>query len=131
MGQDLFWQLNIARQTSLSFLKANEEELALRNRISAEDAALQGLMANGSILEDRVNAQTDGEHLTNRSIHRVESIVEDTSIFNGNQNEMPEKVAQEEAVPSQGDQVGPNPEEGRKAVSCPPQLHGDFLNPKH
>ena len=29
MGQDLFWQLNIARQTSLSFLKANEEELAL------------------------------------------------------------------------------------------------------
>ena len=44
---------------------------------------------------------------------------------------MPERIAQEEAVPSQGDQVGPNPEEGRKAVSCPPQLHGDFLNPKH
>ena len=108
MSQDLFWQLNIARQSNLSFLKATEEELARRNKISAEDEALQA--TEGSIQEDMVNAQAEDWHLANGSIHRVESIIEDMSVFNGDQNEMPERIVQEEAVPPQGDQVSPDPE---------------------
>merc|ERR1712030_147493 len=99
-----------------------------------DNAQLNGeQLSNGSNLEDnRVNdAQINDEPLTNQSIHRVESIVEDASIFNDNQNEVPENIVQERVELPQGDQERPKPDQGRKAVSCPPQMHGDIVNPKY
>merc|ERR1712030_6694 len=121
----------------LPFLQATEEEVILRNKIEAEDRALQ---ANDvSIQEDMVNAQAEDGQLTNRSIHEVEPIIEDQSIFNGGntsspgliiQDGNPGLIIQDVAVPPQGDQVNPGPEGRRKATSCPPLFHGDIFNPK-
>ena len=59
MRQDHFWQLNIARITSLSFIQANNEELEICNCISAEEAALQSLIDNAQNLVDRDNVLND------------------------------------------------------------------------
>ena len=128
IAQGIDWQLNIARQSTLPFLQATEEEVILRNKIDAEDRALQ---ANDvSIQEDMVNAQAEDGQLTNRSIHEVEPIIEDQSIFNGGNTSSPGLIIQDVAVPPQGDQVDPAPEGRRKATSCPPLFHGDIFNPR-
>ena len=90
-------------------------------------------LSNVSNLEDnRVNgAQRVDEPLANSTIHRVASIIEDGSIFNGEQNEVPENIIQERVAFSQGDQECPKPDQGRKAYSSPPQMHGDVVNPKN
>merc|ERR1712030_273825 len=86
-----------------------------------------------------VNAQAEDGQLANRSIHEVEPIVEDNSIFNGGntsnpgliiQDSNPGLIIQDMAVPTQGDQVDPAPEGRRKATSCPPLFHGDIFNPR-
>merc|ERR1712237_174122 len=105
MAQDLFWQLNIARRSNLPFMKATEEELALGNKISAEDEALQA--TQWSLHEDMVGAQALDGHLANGSIHEEEPIIEDLSVFNGGHIDMAEQVVQEVVIPPQGDQVSP------------------------
>ena len=39
-AQGIVWQLDIARQTTLPFLQATDQELLLRNKIDEEDRAL-------------------------------------------------------------------------------------------
>ena len=111
LRQDHFWQLNIARMTSLSFLQATNEELEIRNRISAEEAALQSLIDNAQNLVDRDNVLNDnGEQLSNKSnleSNRVASIIEDGSISNRRENEVPEVIIQERVELSHGDQEHP------------------------
>ena len=135
MRQDHFWQLNIARITSLSFLQANNEELEIRNRISAEEAALQSLIDNAQNLVDRDNVLNDnGERLSNISnleSNRVASIIEDGSIFNGRENEVPEIINQERVELSHGDQERPISDQARQGShNSLPQRHGDAINPK-
>ena len=55
IAQGFDWQLNIARQSTLPFLQATDEEVILRNKIDAEDRAIH--VNELSIQEDRVNAQ--------------------------------------------------------------------------
>ena len=69
--------------------------------------------------------------MANSTIDRVVSIIEDGSIFNGGENEVPEIIIQERVELSQGDQERPMSDQGRQAYSSPPQMHGDAINPKN
>ena len=140
LAQGFDWQLNIARQTTLTFLQANDEEALLRNKIDEEDKALH--INEMSNLEARFDAEVENEqNVDNRSNHESETMLEDNSILNAGDQNNPEILIQEVADPPQGDRIvnempnlearfDSNPEERRKASSCPPNFNGDIFNPR-
>ena len=84
-AQGIDTQLAIARQSTLSFLQATEEELHLRNRIDEEQRALHpeiNMSQQGAGDQD-VEQVVNGENVVNRTNNLEEPIVEDLSILNG------------------------------------------------